>query len=502
MTINFRNKITADRPVNSRSYQNESMLQLQYAFESDRGRIINSAAIRRLQQKTQVFPLERNAAVRSRLTHSLEVQQVGRFIVQSIFRQLQHDLSTYGLEDAAHAVESLVEMGCLMHDIGNPPFGHSGEAAINRWFRQHIAQFQPSACLAEPAAAELWQQLATELQQFEGNAQGIRIIAALQNMNLTYTQSACIMKYTRPASLTKAQAPAAFSYLMKKPGFYHTEQAFVRQQNAALQIQPHHRHPLTYIMEAADDISYCLADIEDAVEKDILSLEQVAALLKQQFAACYPNLPVEQLPPLTGLAGKTQSFQQMVDDVLSKADRKDSNRIYEFFIGLRVKMIHPLVQHAASQFVQHIEDIYHGRFNRALLEDDSPYHAITKTFKAVALQHVFNHKEVELLEMQGFKIISGLLDTFAPLLQLSSARFAELLAGEARDLPLEQRLLKRLPKKYLHCYKKALQQQPYQGAAAEVYEVYLRCRLLQDHLSGMTDHFAADEYQALVLCQS
>jgi len=191
----------------------------------------------------------------------------------------------------------------------------------------------------------------------------------------------------------------------------------------------------------------------------------------------------------------------MVDEVLSRADRKDSNRVYEFFIGLRVKMIHPLVQHAASQFVRHIDAIYHGSFNRALLEDNSPCHAITKTFKAVAWQHVFNHKEVELLEMQGFKIISGLLDTFAPLLQLSPAHFAELLSGTARDLPLEQRLLKRLPKKYLQCYKKALQQQPYQGATAEVYEVYLRCRLLQDHLSGMTDHFAADEYQALVLCQ-
>lgn len=501
MLINFRNKIKADRPISSRNTGQESMLQLQYAFESDRGRIINSAAIRRLQQKTQVFPLERNAAVRSRLTHSLEVQQVGRFIVQSIFRQLQGEASQYGLEDAAHAVESLVEMACLMHDIGNPPFGHSGEAAINRWFRQHAVSYRPAASLTDDSAAELWRQLATELQQFEGNAQGIRIIATLQSMNLTYTQSACIMKYTRPASLTKAEVPADFSYLMKKPGFYHTEQDFIRQQNAALQIQPQHRHPLSYIMEAADDISYCLADIEDAVEKDILSLERVAELLKQQFSDCYPELSLEELPPLTGLGGKQQSFHQMVDEVLSRADRKDSNRVYEFFIGLRVKMIHPLVQHAASQFVRHIDAIYHGSFNRALLEDHSPCHAITKTFKAVALQHVFNHKEVELLEMQGFKIISGLLDTFAPLLQLSSAHFAELLAGTARDLPLEQRLLKRLPKKYLQCYKKALQQQPYQGAKAEVYEVYLRCRLLQDHLSGMTDHFAADEYQALVLCQ-
>ncbi len=331
MLINFRNKIKADRPISSRNTGQESMLQLQYALESDRGRIINSAAIRRLQQKTQVFPLERNAAVRSRLTHSLEVQQVGRFLCRVSSASCRAEPASTGSEDAAHAVESLVEMACLMHDIGNPPFGHSGEAAINRWFRQHAVSYRPAASLTDDSAAELWRQLATELQQFEGNAQGIRIIATLQSMNLTYTQSACIMKYTRPASLTKAEVPADFSYLMKKPGFYHTEQDFIRQQNAALQIQPQHRHPLSYIMEAADDISYCLADIEDAVEKDILSLEQVAELLKQQFSGCYPELSLEELPPLTGLGGKQQSFHQMVDEVLSRADRKDSNRVYEFF---------------------------------------------------------------------------------------------------------------------------------------------------------------------------
>ena len=189
--MHFRDKIKADRPLQSRSSE------LQMALESDRGRIITSAAVRRLQQKTQVFPLERNAAVRSRLTHSLEVQQTGRFIVQSLFRQLgEAGQADYGLTALERPIESLVEMACLLHDIGNPPFGHSGEEAINRWFSANL----PAPGLTSADAKALWSKLATELCQFEGNAQAIRLVYSLQQMNLTYTQVATIFKYTRPAT--------------------------------------------------------------------------------------------------------------------------------------------------------------------------------------------------------------------------------------------------------------------------------------------------------------
>ena len=156
--MDFCNKIKADRALQSRSGD------LQSALESDRGRIINSAAVRRLQQKTQVFPLERNAAVRSRLTHSMEVQQTGRFIVQSIFRALSPaQLEQYGLQDLERPIESLVEMACLLHDVGNPPFGHSGESAINDWFSQYLPTLTTRHGLQQHAQ---WQTLCAELQQF------------------------------------------------------------------------------------------------------------------------------------------------------------------------------------------------------------------------------------------------------------------------------------------------------------------------------------------------
>jgi len=173
--IDFSKRITLARPYNSQHNSNGDRATLQRAYESDRGRIINSAAIRRLQQKTQVFPLERNAAVRSRLTHSLEVQQTGRFIVQKIFDSLDQQgvaLTDIGLDGMARPLETLVEMACLMHDVGNPPFGHFGEAAISHWFSQHLADIAP-------IDFQLQQELCLDICHFEGNAQGLRLMHTL-----------------------------------------------------------------------------------------------------------------------------------------------------------------------------------------------------------------------------------------------------------------------------------------------------------------------------------
>jgi dGTPase len=169
---------------------------LEVQLESDRGRIIGSAALRRLQQKTQVFPLERNAAVRSRLTHSLEVQQNGRYIVKTIFKNLSNELKKeYKLEGLEVAIESIVEMACLIHDIGNPPFGHFGEGALIDWFNKNTTDLL-NTCIENPISnSELKNQIITDLQNFEGNAQALRLIHSLQRMNLTFVQSACILKY-------------------------------------------------------------------------------------------------------------------------------------------------------------------------------------------------------------------------------------------------------------------------------------------------------------------
>ncbi|WP_415845355.1 dGTPase [Stutzerimonas zhaodongensis] len=492
-SVNFKDKISRQRPYGRaeeglKASEGDLSLVIDQ-LESDRGRIINSAAVRRLQQKTQVFPLERNAAVRSRLTHSLEVQQTGRFIVRTLYKQLGDNAARYGLDGLEGALESLVEMTCLMHDIGNPPFGHFGEFAIGEWFTRNLEAMFDAAVPGGQGDTQLRCRMLKDLQQFEGNAQAIRLVVSLLRLNLTYTQTAGLLKYVRAAYAPKPVKGTPGSYLLKKPGFYLSEEPFVADLQAALGLQSGTRHPVAYIMEAADDIAYCLADIEDSVEKGIFTIEQLAQLLIAKFA--------EHASPDDPIAATGRSFRGMVDYALSRANKEPINKVGEFFIWLRVNMVHPLVQHAAHQFIEHIDAVYHGTLDRALLEDDSLPNAIVQTFKDVAMDHVFCHREVETLQLQGYRILQGLLDTYAPLLTAAPATFQALTEGVCRSEPHLQMLARRLPSQLIKAYDEATKRLPEGSSDRSLWEFYYRCRMLQDFVSGMTDQLAQDEYRTL-----
>ncbi len=483
MSIDFNCKFTSTREVNTK--ERNSKKALLFDYESDRGRIINSAAVRRLQQKTQVFPLERNAAVRSRLTHSLEVQQVGRFIVQSMFNELEktQKLPQYGLTDLERHFESIVEMSCLMHDIGNPPFGHFGEQAINDWFCSNVEK----AYSFEKPSLELDTSLVLDLCNFEGNAQAIRLIHSLLRLNLTYTQVAGVMKYTRCGTKEKPSDTDELSYLKKKVGYYKSEEGYVEKLCNELNIKPHHRHPVSYIMEAADDISYCLADLEDAVEKGILDTQKLKMALCEEYT--------NQLEEF-GLALDSKEMIKITDYAEKSAMNEKVSKDSQFFISLRIGFIHPLVKHAVRRFIDNIESVYKGSFNGALLEDKSHEHALSAAFKMVALKYAFCDKEVENRELQGYKIINGLLDSYLPLLKLSRARFSKV-CEQDKEAPLfEKRLFKKLPTKHVRAYLNAADM-----GVSDEYEFYYRCRLMQDFVSGMTDQFAYDEYRMLMVSE-
>lgn len=498
--IDFAPRFSLERPYNRLAREDDpsgfslkvcGIGKLENQLESDRGRIINSAAVRRLQQKTQVFPLERNAAVRSRLTHSLEVQQTGRYIARTVFKRLGRNAERYGLQGLDRAVETLVEMACLMHDVGNPPFGHFGEAAISRWFSDNLPDLEPFAGDAD--SGPLREPLLRELSCFEGNAQAMRLISHLQKLNLTYVQAASIFKYTREATEPKPGKEDPLHYLKKKPGYYFSEAGFISDMQQALGMEPGHRHPLAYIMEAADDISYCLADLEDSVDKGIMTFPAMAEALTSAFAELRPDDHQERhfRDPK-----KDRSFAELVDGALKMARAEPINADHEFFVWLRVNLIHPLVDHAAGAFLDNMEDVFHGRLNRALLEDDSPCHSVIDTLKQVAVQKVFSVPEVETLELQGYRIISGLLEHYRPLLVLPRADFGRLVAGDRKGLLVESRLFKRLPDKHVRAYLTLRENTP-DDASDELWERYCRCRLMQDMVSGMTDQFALDEFRTL-----
>ncbi|PSV44858.1 dGTPase [Photobacterium indicum] len=506
MTINFNQKVRGTRvyhngkATRSRSLEEPNKIAQQGSFESDRGRILNSAAIRRLQQKTQVFPLERNAAVRSRLTHSLEVQQVGRYITQLIFNKLpEKDLEQYKLAGLDRQIESIVEMSCLMHDVGNPPFGHFGEQAINDWFSKNLVSLttdgkgKPRVDLPAP--------IHQDLINFEGNAQAIRLVHTLLGLNLTYSQVSGVFKYTRrgdqvsPKDLPENDQLKDYNYLMKKVGYYLSEHRYVESLKTVLSMDSHCRSPFSYIMEAADDISYGIADIEDAVEKGILTIEQLKGALDKEF---------QLLAKQYGLDEK-RTMQNIVNIAYESALRADYCANSHFFVTLRVEINKRLPQHACKQFIKNIEKVFHGTFNRALIEDQSVNHALVKTLKNVAMNYAFCDPEVERSELQGYRIITGLLETYKPLLLLNKKTFTNI-----QDAPLyERRLYKKLPNKHLKAYEiaiKTLDEEkgkvldipylPY-NFSDEVWEFYFRVRLIQDYISGMTDQYAYDEYRAL-----
>ena len=498
--IDFRTKINWHRRFRS-PQGDKSEHEILRIFESDRGRIINSPAIRRLQQKTQVFPLERNAAVRTRLTHSMEVQQVGRYIAKEILSRLKEQrlLETYGLDELTGPFESIVEMACLMHDIGNPPFGHFGEAAINDWFKQRLfpsdAISQPLSddrcvvrdlCLreGEDSLNDLRRKVRQDLCHFEGNAQGIRLVHSLMRMNLTWAQVGCILKYTRPAWWT-GETPATHSYLMKKPGYYLSEEAYIARLRKELSLTPNGRFPLTWIMEAADDISYCVADLEDAVEKRIFSVEELYQHLHDAW----------------GEHEKGSLFAQVVENAWDKSRSNSLSRSTEdqFFMYLRVNTLNKLVPYAAARFIDNLPMIFSGEFNHALLEDESSFSQLLELYKNVAVRHVFSHPDVEQLELQGYRVISGLLEIYGPLLQLTVDEFCELAENErVRRLPIESRLYQKLSTRHRLAYIEAVSKIDRHSSQWPVMEYYYRCRLIQDYISGMTDLYAWDEYRKLM----
>lgn len=491
--IDFNKKINYQRYASKQRQASDEYSVLRF-FESDRGRILNSAAIRRLQQKTQVFPLERNSVVRTRLTHSMEVQQVGRYIVKEIVNRLSLSgkLKTFGLDKSVMSIESLVEMACLMHDIGNPPFGHFGEAAINQWFTTRLGidkdSSYPILNINESDAQSLKSlklKIRQDLANFEGNAQAIRLVHTILRLNLTYSQIASILKYSKPAYWSN-DIPDEFSYLMKKPGYYLSEESFVNELSQQLDIQPFHRYPLTYIMEAADDISYCIADLEDAVEKKILTVQQLYHYLKEAWG------PVK----------KGDLFDEVVNKPYDnlKKNEFEAIGIDQFFMYLRVNTIAKLVPHAAERFIENIETIYHGSFNHALLEDHEAEYKLLNIFKTVGFEHIFNHEMVENIELQGYRIITGLLDIYSPLLNMSTDDFINLAkTSNHKNYPIETRLYHKLSAKHCVAYQQAIASLDKGHCNFKCWEFYYRCRLIQDYISGMTDHFAYDEYRKLMV---
>ena len=470
-----------DKLNNKRFYPENTSSNIQDiidASEIDRQRVIQSAALRRLQQKTQVYPLEANASVRSRLTHSLEVQQIGRSISRKILAKIEQSTTTiYPLEKLQEVFISMVEISCLLHDVGNPPFGHFGESTICAWLADNLTKCYQQATKNTKGSKLFTNSLLPDLLIFDGNAQGLRIIHSLHRLNLTLSQVASIIKYTIPANLYAKQTKNKQSYVCKKPGFFYSEQLLIDAIHQELQIKPRCRFPLVYIMEAADDIAYCVSDLEDAVDKNILSVAE----LKNHLVAVWNELA-------TGSNYLTNIIKQAT--TISKTEKN-------FIISLRLLLTEDLIEQAANYYLKFHDDIFNGSLDNAIFHGDSKKHYALETLKIVARRYIFTSSEKETPEIRGYTALMGLFNTYSILLNLTRDKFLILMDNKQNHRVIEGYLFKQLPQKYVDVYQSTVNNLSgnYSSAEANDLEWYYRVRLIIDYISGMTDYFVLSEYQ-------
>lgn len=418
-------------------------------FQRDFDRLIFSSSFRRLQNKTQVFPLPGSVFVHNRLTHSLEVSSVGRSLGtlagEFIAEKFRSDLHAESVDFYLHNLSNVVASACLCHDIGNPAFGHSGEDAIASYFGKNESD------LKEKFSEKEW----ADLINFEGNANAIRVLTHQQNgkdfggTQLTFTTLASIAKYP-----CEAVAKKKGHLNRKKFGFFQNEKAIFQDIAKAVGLieessEPlvYKRNPFVWLVEAADDICYNIIDMEDAHRLGIVSTSDCESLFYQ-------------------LVRSENTDMKRVDEKLHQI--KDKNERISY---LRAKVINSLINKATDLYQFHFTEIMDGSLNKAILDiyrDDSP---ALQEIERFSIDKIYGHKAVVEIENAGYNVMYELLDHFIqPVLK-----------------PKEQR------KGY---DKKALQLMPSQFHYEDGTD-YQKVLGILDFVSGMTDNFATDLYRKI-----
>ncbi len=366
-------------------------------FERDRDRAVYSNPVRRLIGKTQVFPLNPNDHIRTRLIHSLEVSTVAEGLASQVVREIHAKHETL-CETQQRAIAKIAETCGLLHDLGNPPFGHAGELAIASWFedkRQHDEHIKNESDrffypLGGPAS-----QRAKDFLNFEGNAQTMRIITNTQllghdhGLNLTCATTAAARKYLASSLTANRKGP---HHAYAKPGYFASEAdifTLVSQRTGTEE----RRHPITYLAEAADDIVYSVVDIEDGIEKGILRWRDVKEYLKER---CHDSKLYARV-------------MNRVTKQLVEGYRSDSANGQAF----RVNAISELVIATVKVFAHRYEEIMTGRYTGELVRDTS-YEgaALIAACKTLLQDMVFRQKEVLRLEVRGRRVIHDLMRLF------------------------------------------------------------------------------------------
>ncbi|MBN1512071.1 MAG: dNTP triphosphohydrolase [Phycisphaerae bacterium] len=451
-------------------------------FQRDYDRVVFSAPVRRLQDKAQVFPLEPNDAVRTRLTHSLEVSTLARGIVDCVAGK---GTCNKAFRKSQAKIEVVAATAGLVHDLGNPPFGHFGEAAIKEWFASGNGKAALDELRNHP-------QLAGDFSEFEGNARTLRLLCNLQiladrhGLNLTAATLSAAMKYTSPSH--KA-ASSQQKHEASKPGFLFSEDEIVGRIRWKTDTHDR-RNPIAFIVEAADDCVYALCDLEDAVKKGIMTWEALCSALREK-------------------GRRDGGAKNAVDGVIEKTESEIKKRLEQSGLRLsgrarddtfaqmfRVYGASCIVEGAAQSFLANYEAIMDGAFGKELLAADEAGggRLLVKVCKKVGREHVYSTRQNIELELRGRKVIQDLLD----LLWLGVKDFnggpprARTLAGKAWNLLSESYRCV-----FVHDWNCAPRLSQKTGIPEAALHQYYRLLLITDYIGGMTDTFACTLHRSL-----
>lgn len=410
-------------------------------FKRDYDRLIFSSAFRRLQNKTQVFPLPGSIFVHNRLTHSLEVASVGMSIGNDISRRVilkRPELK----ETLVEEIGTIVSAACLAHDLGNPPFGHSGEKAIQTFFSEG-----PGQKIKSMVSSEFWD----DITHFEGNANAFRI---LTHRFKGRRQGGFVMTYSMLASIVKYPFASSLAGNHGKFGFFASEAESYRKiadelgifcKSAPGEPLKYARHPLVYMVEAADDICYEIMDIEDSHKLKILSFAETEHLLLSFF---------------------DEEIQQKISQRIIDEELTDEN---EKVVYMRASVIGKLENECVAAFLAHEEEILAGTFEGSLIDHISERQKKAyKECEKISYSKIYQSKPVLDIELSGYKIMATLMEVFVEA-AVNPSRFNS------------KQLLRRVSSQY----------------DIENENLEERIMAVIDYISGMTDIYALDIYQKI-----
>lgn len=407
-------------------------------FQRDYDRLIFSSPFRRLQNKTQVFPLPGHIFVHNRLTHSLEVSCVGRSLGNNVAKGLvcKHPEGSLNFPE----IGSIVSAACLAHDMGNPPFGHSGERAISAYFLEGNGQRFEAQVRRE---GDRWE----DFSHFEGNANAMRLLThqfigrRKGGFALTYSTLASIVKYPYSSEMSEKRGKFGF-FQTEEESFIRiaTELGLCRQCEEPVKFA---RYPLVYLVEAADDICYQIMDIEDAYKLKLLSRDETIGYLLNFFDK-------NELP-------HTEKVMNLVDDTNEK------------IAYLRSSIIGKLVNECSRIFLEHEEELLAGTFEGPLIGRICPVaEEAYRCCSEMAYEKIYKAKDVLDIELAGYRIFGSLLDTLLEAVMSPGHAYSKL-------------LLQRIPEQYNTGER----------------STYGKIQSILDYVSGMTDVYALDLYRKI-----